>query len=178
MRNRNDAHLLELDHIRSSVRRADQDNEGMANKLDLLKSAHFGFESQEKELMDGLKDLERERDEWWVTASNQVEKIRGFKKDLELKTHRLEAAEEKIRVLESEKLALSAELTQAEADRQKLIWEYIPTVVKILHTNVEYKQSLAAPVSLCFTAGWLGGLAWEEKHRELFTKQYPYVQKL
>ncbi|GJV09474.1 hypothetical protein Tco_1347130 [Tanacetum coccineum] len=140
LRNCNDAHLLELDHLRSSVQRADQDNEGLTNKLALLESAHSGCESWEKELMDGLKYLERERDEWRATASNQVEKIRGLEKDLEPKTHRLEAAEEKIRVLESEKLALSTELTRAEADR-----------------------------------GW--DSAWE-KHQELFTKQYPYVQKV
>ncbi|GKB49610.1 hypothetical protein Tco_0900363 [Tanacetum coccineum] len=163
LQNLNDAYLLQLDHLRSSVQRADQDNEGLTNKLALLVSAHSGCESWEKELMDGLKDLERERDEWRATTSNQVEKIRGLEKDLEPKTHRLEAAEEKIRVLESEKLALSTELTRAEADRQKLVWEFIPAMVKRLHTSVEYRQSLAAP---------------EEKHRELFTKQYPYVQKV
>nr|GEV69977.1 hypothetical protein [Tanacetum cinerariifolium] len=139
------------------------DNEGLTNKLALVESAHSGCESQEKELMDGLKDLERERDEWRATASNQVEKIRGLEKDLERKTHRLEAVEEKIRVSKSEKLALSAELTRVEADHQKLVREFIPSVVKRLHTSVEYRQSLAAS---------------EEKHRELFIKQYPYVQKV
>ncbi|GKG25489.1 hypothetical protein Tco_0398635, partial [Tanacetum coccineum] len=53
--------------------------------------------------------------------------------------------EEKIRVLEGEKLALSADLAQAEADRQRIVWEFIPVVVKWLHTSVEYRQSLAAP---------------------------------
>nr|GEU36172.1 hypothetical protein [Tanacetum cinerariifolium] len=55
-----------------------------------------------------VKELERERDEWRATASDQ---------------------------------------------------EFIPTVVKRLHTSVKYRKSLAAPVQLCFTAGWLGGLA-------------------
>ncbi|GKC02448.1 hypothetical protein Tco_0994058, partial [Tanacetum coccineum] len=125
LRNHNDAHLLELDHLRSSVRRADQDNEGLTNKLALLESVHSGY--------------------------------------LEPKTHRLEAAEEKIRMLETEKLTLSTELTRAEADHQKLVQEFIPSVVKRLHTSAKYRQSLAAS---------------EEKHRELFTKQYSYVQKV
>ncbi|GKA40301.1 hypothetical protein Tco_0732894 [Tanacetum coccineum] len=119
-------------------------------------SAHSECPSQEKELLERLKDLERERDEW-----------------------------------------------RDEADRQNIVLEFIPVVVKRLHTSVEYRQSLAAPVSLCFTARWLGGLSlgrsedeisqilseskdldiegsrsWEAKHRELFTKSYPYVQKV
>ncbi|GJY58422.1 hypothetical protein Tco_0458314 [Tanacetum coccineum] len=203
LRNRNDVHLLELGHLRSSVRRTKQENEGLTNKLSLIESAHSGCESREKELTDVVKDLERERDEWRLTASNQVEQIRTLEKDLEPKACQLETAEERIRVLEDEKRALSAELARAEIDRQRLVREFIPTVVRRLHTSVEYRQALAAPVSLCYTAGWLGGISlgrseediagllagtedldiegsksWEAKHRELFTTQYPYVQKV
>ncbi|GJS97809.1 hypothetical protein Tco_0804777 [Tanacetum coccineum] len=71
LRNRNDAHLVELDHLRLSLRK--------------------------------------------------VEKIRSLEKDLEPRTHQLVAAEEKIGVLEREKLALSAQMAQAEADRKKLV---------------------------------------------------------
>ncbi|GJS95451.1 hypothetical protein Tco_0802419 [Tanacetum coccineum] len=139
LRNRNDAHLLELDCLRSSVRRLEQDNEGLVNKLALHESAHSGCESREKELMDGLKDLERERDEWGTTASNQVKQIRNLEKDLEPKARQLGVAEEKIRVLEGEKLALSANLAQAEADRQRIVREFILVVVKRLtiSPNVE-----------------------------------------
>ncbi|GJW01694.1 hypothetical protein Tco_1556945 [Tanacetum coccineum] len=106
LRNRNDANLLELDHLRSSVRRTEQENEGLTNKLSLIESAHSGCESREKELTDVVKDLERERDEWRLTASNQVEEIRTLEKDLEPKACQLETAEERIRVLEDEKRAL------------------------------------------------------------------------
>ncbi|GKC06641.1 hypothetical protein Tco_0998251 [Tanacetum coccineum] len=75
----------------------------------------------------------------------------------------VEVAEEKIRGLKREKLALSAEVAQAEADRQQLVREFIPAVVKRLHATVEYRKSLAAP---------------EGKHRELFTMSCPYVQKV
>ncbi|GJY25837.1 hypothetical protein Tco_0400563, partial [Tanacetum coccineum] len=111
--------------------------------------------------------------------------------------------EEREKVLEGEKVAIQAKTDQAEKDRHRLVREFIPAVVKRLHTSVEYRQSLAAPVSLCFTAGWFGGFSlgqteddiarmlsetrdldiegsksWEVKHRELFTMQYPYVQKV
>nr|GEW49208.1 hypothetical protein [Tanacetum cinerariifolium] len=106
-------------------------------------------------------------------------------------------------VLEGEKRALSVELARSEVDRQKLVHEFIPVVVRRLHTSVEYRQALAVPVSLCYTAGWLGGISlgrseeeiagllaetkdldiegpksWETKYRELFAKQVPYVQKV
>ncbi|GKD55611.1 hypothetical protein Tco_1288998, partial [Tanacetum coccineum] len=105
--------------------------------------------------------------------------------------------------LEREKLALSDEVVEVEADRKNLVREFIPTVIKRLHMSVEYRQSLAASVGSCYTAGWLGRLSmgrteeqivqilsesqdpdiegsktWEAKHRELFTKSYPYVQKI
>ncbi|GJW44002.1 hypothetical protein Tco_0072801 [Tanacetum coccineum] len=96
-----------------------------------------------------------------------------------------------------------ANLAQAEIDRHKLIREFVPDVVRKLHMSVEYRKSLAVLVCLCFTAGWLGGLslgktegqivvvlsetsnlniegskAWKDKHRELFTMQYPFIKKM
>nr|GEV52355.1 hypothetical protein [Tanacetum cinerariifolium] len=71
----------------------------------------------------------------------------------------LQSMMEKIRVPEREKLALSAQVAQADADRKKLVREFILALVKRLHTSVEYRKSLAAPVLLCFTVGWLGGLS-------------------
>ncbi|GKA83834.1 hypothetical protein Tco_0805429 [Tanacetum coccineum] len=169
----------------------------------MIDNAYSECPSREKELLERLKDLERERDEWRVTASSQVERIQGLEKEVEPRVQQLAVVEGKIKGLENEKLALSAKVAQAEADRQSIVQEFIPTVVKRLHTNVEYRQSLAASVSMCFTAGWLGGLSlgrsedeivqilseyedldiegsrsWEAKHRELFTKSYPYIQKI
>nr|GEX85911.1 hypothetical protein [Tanacetum cinerariifolium] len=61
------------------------------------------------------------------------------------RTRQLVATKEKIGVLECEKLALSAQVAQADADHKKLIREFIPTVVKRLHTSVEYRKILVAP---------------------------------
>ncbi|GJS86016.1 hypothetical protein Tco_0752557 [Tanacetum coccineum] len=198
-----DVQSLELDRLRSSLQIMTQDNNVLNKRLVLLDGAHSECMSRDKELSDRVNDLERERDEWRSTASDQVEKIRSLEKDLEPRTQQLIAAEEKVKALENEKLALSAQLAQAETDRKKLVREFIPTVVKRLHASVEYRKSLAEPVQLCFTAGWLGGLSlgrtedeitrflsetedldiegsksWEAKHHELFKMSYPYVQKV
>ncbi|GKA36912.1 hypothetical protein Tco_0723477 [Tanacetum coccineum] len=148
-----------LERLRLSLQRANQDNEGLTKKLTMLDNAHSDCPYREKELSDKVKYLERERNEWRATASDQVEKIRSLEKDLEPRTQQLKVAKEKVGVLESEKLALSAKVALAEADRKNLIWEFIPKVVERLHTSVDYRKTLATPVSLCFTAGWLGGLA-------------------
>ncbi|GJT65198.1 hypothetical protein Tco_1016678 [Tanacetum coccineum] len=147
--NRSDVHLVELDHLRSSLQRVTQDNEGLTNKLNLLDSAHRMFISRERVGEKGERSREGRVEDYCLGS------------------------------------------------------EFIPDVVKRLHTSVKYRQSLAAQVSLCFTARWLRGLSlgrsedqvaqfltgtkdldieglksWEEKHRELFTKQYPYIKKV
>ncbi|GJZ29126.1 hypothetical protein Tco_0573773 [Tanacetum coccineum] len=76
-------------------------------------------------------------------------------------------AEERVKVLEGEKLDLVGKLSQAETDRKVLVREFIPTVVKRLHTSFEYQKSLAATVGLCFTAGWLGGLGLGRTEEEI-----------
>nr|GEW56640.1 hypothetical protein [Tanacetum cinerariifolium] len=97
------------------------------------------------------------------------ENLESDKRDLEPKTQQLMAAEEKVKMLERERLSLSTQLSQSEADRKKLVKEFILTVVKRLHTSVEYRKSLVAPVQLCFTARWLGGLALGRTKEEKIT---------
>ncbi|GKG12579.1 hypothetical protein Tco_0346816 [Tanacetum coccineum] len=88
-------------------------------------------------------------------------------------------------------------------DHHKIVQEFISAVMSGLHASVEYRKSLAVPISLCFTAGWLGGLilrnneeeitamlsetsnldiegsnSWKDKHREIFTKQYLTSRRL
>ncbi|GJS12858.1 hypothetical protein Tco_0407330 [Tanacetum coccineum] len=109
-----------------------------------------------------------------LDAAHSVERIKVLEEALEPKSVQLAAAEGKVKVLEDEKVALRAKLDQAEKDRHKLVREFIPTVVKKLHTSIEYRQSLAAPVSLCSTAGWLGGLSLGRIEDQI---AYAYVQK-
>ncbi|GKA72142.1 hypothetical protein Tco_0778358 [Tanacetum coccineum] len=69
------------------------------------------------------------------------------------KSVQLAMVEGKVKVLEDEKPVLLAKLDQAKKDHHKLVREFIPTVVKKLYTSIEYRQSLVASVSLCFTTG-------------------------
>ncbi|GKG33575.1 hypothetical protein Tco_0433734, partial [Tanacetum coccineum] len=122
LRNRIDVELTELERLRVGFRNVTQDNKELNKKLALLDNAHSGCSSREKDM---VKELERERDEWRATASGQVEKIRLLEKDLEPKTQQLTTVEERIEVLEREKLVLSDQLSQGEADRKKLVKEFI-----------------------------------------------------
>ncbi|GKD99346.1 hypothetical protein Tco_1387330, partial [Tanacetum coccineum] len=106
-------------------------NIGLTKELTLLDNVHSSCSEWEKELVDNLRDMEKERDDWRKTASEQVKRIRGLEEALVPQSKQLAASEER----------------------------FIPAMVKRLHTSVEYRKSLAAPVSLCFTAGGLSGLS-------------------
>nr|GFA15938.1 hypothetical protein [Tanacetum cinerariifolium] len=60
LRNRNDAQLEELDPLRPSLQRTTQENEDLNQRLTLLDSVHSECPSREKELLERVKDLERE----------------------------------------------------------------------------------------------------------------------
>ncbi|GKC84406.1 hypothetical protein Tco_1140123 [Tanacetum coccineum] len=168
LRNRSDTQRGELNRLRTDLQIQMQANSRLSKQLSLLETIHSSCSDTKRELAD----------------------------------RQLVDAEEKIQLPEEEKNSLVAQLAQAEMDCQKIVKEFIPVVVHRLHTSVEYWKSLVAPVGLCFTAGWLEGLSlekkedeiakmlygcsdldiegsktWKDRHRELFTMQYPYVQK-
>ncbi|GJX43819.1 hypothetical protein Tco_0260495 [Tanacetum coccineum] len=153
-------------------------NADLSKEFSLLSSAHSSCVDKERVLLDRLKKVETKRDDWRRTASEQVERIKGLEVSSEAQGKLLETAEERVRFLEGENVKLAAGMAKEE-------------------------MSIAAPVSLCFTAGWLGGLSlgrtpdqieeliaqsdnldvegsktWKAKHRELFTKSYPFIQKV
>nr|GEY99542.1 hypothetical protein [Tanacetum cinerariifolium] len=145
------SHLATLaeDEFSGNLSNVENHNDAYSVELEHLREGVVGYG----------EDLERERDAWRETASDEVEKIWSLEKDLEPRTQQLMVAEEKIGVLERDKLAHWAEVAQAEADLKKLVREFIHAVVKRSHTNVEYRKSLAFPVSLCFATVWLEGLS-------------------
>nr|GEU61936.1 hypothetical protein [Tanacetum cinerariifolium] len=71
-----------------------------------------------------------------------VERIKSLEEILEPKSRQLADVEKRVKVLEGEKAALVAELTQANMDLYRLVREFIPTVVRKPHTSVEYRKSL------------------------------------
>nr|GEV50902.1 hypothetical protein [Tanacetum cinerariifolium] len=70
-----DAHLGELDCLRTDLQRKMQANDGLSKKFALLDNAHSMCSERENELTDKLKDMEKERDDWRKTASEHAEKI-------------------------------------------------------------------------------------------------------
>ncbi|GJW29367.1 hypothetical protein Tco_0046242 [Tanacetum coccineum] len=128
-----DVQLEELNRLRDNLRREMLKNNGLTKQLSLLETIHLSCPDREHELMDQLKEVKKERDDW----------------------------------------------------------------------RSEYRKIIAIPVGLCYTAGWLGGLSLgktkdqiapilsetrnldikgsktrKDNHRELFTKQCPFIQKV
>nr|GEX73675.1 hypothetical protein [Tanacetum cinerariifolium] len=169
LRNCHDTDLAELERLRSGHRKVNQDKDEITKKFTLLDNAYSESTSLEKELLDMVKELKNKRDEWRATASDQVEQIRHLERDLKPKTQQLITAKEKVKMLERKRLALSAQLSQSEAGRKKLVKEFIPTV-----TEEEVARFLSETQDLDIE----GSKSWEERHRALFTTPYPYVQKI
>nr|GEX92410.1 hypothetical protein [Tanacetum cinerariifolium] len=103
------------------------------------------------ELLDRVKDLEKERDDGRRTASDQVERIRGL--------------EEREKVLEAEKVSLQDKTYQAKKDRHWLVQKFIPA--SLGRTEDDTTRMLSETRDLDIE----GSKSWEAKHRELFTMQ-------
>ncbi|GJX80063.1 hypothetical protein Tco_0328212 [Tanacetum coccineum] len=63
--------VLSQDRLRSDLQREMQANDGLSKKFVLLDSAHSSCSDREKKLLDWLKDIEKERDDWRQIASKQ-----------------------------------------------------------------------------------------------------------
>ncbi|GJV25394.1 hypothetical protein Tco_1378089 [Tanacetum coccineum] len=80
--NHSNTQLEEIHHLRSNLQREMQANDGLSKKLALLESVHSNFLDRERELMDRLKDVEKERDDWRQTDSKQVEMIKKLEETI------------------------------------------------------------------------------------------------
>ncbi|GJV41881.1 hypothetical protein Tco_1420321 [Tanacetum coccineum] len=152
-----DVQLEELNRLRNNLQKEMQANSELSKQFTLLDSAHSSCEDKERELMDQLKDMDKERDDWRGTASRQVKRIRVLEGKLGSKSQQLNVAEERVRALEGDNNKLVSHLAQAEMERHKLVREFISDVVRKLLASSEYKKSMAVPIGMCFTIGWLGG---------------------
>ncbi|GKB24035.1 hypothetical protein Tco_0863436 [Tanacetum coccineum] len=134
-----DFQLEELNRLRNDLQKVMQTNDGLSKQISLLDSVYSSSEDKECELADQLKEMEKERDNWRRTTSEQVEQIK------------------------------------AEIDCHKLIREFISEVMKRLHASSVYRKSLAIPTR---NLDIEGSKAWKDKHHEIFTKRYSYIQKV
>ncbi|GJT80301.1 hypothetical protein Tco_1054643 [Tanacetum coccineum] len=98
----------ELSRLRNDLQREMQGNDGLSKKLALLESVHSSCPDRERELMNNLKDMEKKRDVWRQTVSDQEERIKKLEEVIEPKSKQLTDVEGRIRVLENEKTALVA----------------------------------------------------------------------
>ncbi|GKE60675.1 hypothetical protein Tco_1511042, partial [Tanacetum coccineum] len=94
-------------------------------QLEELKTAYSSCPDRENELIDQLIEVEKERDDWRLIASGQVEKIKALEGEIEPKSWLLAEATGQLKEL-----------------------------------------------------GHEGYKTWKDKHRELFTKQYLFIQKV
>nr|GEW13437.1 transposase (putative), gypsy type [Tanacetum cinerariifolium] len=161
LRNHRDTDLAELKRLIYGLRKANQDKDEIIKKFTMFDNAHSKCTSQEKELLDMVKELERERDEWRATASGHVEQIWHLERDLEPKTQQLIAVEEKVEMLKRVRLALSAQLSQSEADRR---------------TEEEVARFLSETQDL--DIGYRGVKVMGRKAPSTFHHALPYVQKI
>ncbi|GJV33545.1 hypothetical protein Tco_1393945 [Tanacetum coccineum] len=71
LRNRCNVQMEELSHLRIDLQRQTHANDGISKKFLLLDSVHSSYEDKKRELLDQLKEMEKERDDWRKTASEQ-----------------------------------------------------------------------------------------------------------
>ncbi|GKC21579.1 hypothetical protein Tco_1023729 [Tanacetum coccineum] len=140
----------------------------LLKRHDQLNSDYTGLcnrsEVQLAELDCLWSDYQREmqKNEWLsknLTLLDNTHAIKKLEEAIEPKSKQLSDTEGRILMLENEKTVLVAELAQAEMDCQKVVPEFVPTVVNRLHSSFEYQKSLVVPIGLCFTAGWMGKVA-------------------
>ncbi|GKA40796.1 hypothetical protein Tco_0733389 [Tanacetum coccineum] len=106
---------------RNDLQRMMQTNDGLSKQLSLIDSVHSSCEDKERELVNQLKEMEKERYDWRRTASELVENIKVLEGEIEPKSWRLADAKERVRQLEGENSKLVSDLAQAEMDHHKLI---------------------------------------------------------
>ncbi|GKB24034.1 reverse transcriptase domain-containing protein, partial [Tanacetum coccineum] len=72
-----DFQLEELNRLRNDLQKVMQTNDGLSKQISLLDSVYSSSEDKECELADQLKEMEKERDNWRRTTSEQVEQIKA-----------------------------------------------------------------------------------------------------
>ena len=147
-------------------------------------------------LVDKVQGFNRERENWLKQNEEEAEKINKPKEALA-------ASQNNAKKLETEKMGLTADLAQAEVVRHNLVKSLIPMVVCRLLDSAEYKQSLAKPLSLSFSAGWQQGVGinrkpeeveqifnaskklnreapctWKAEFNKVFSLEYPFIKKI
>lgn len=95
-------------------------------------------------LEDRVSQLETEKEEWRKVSGDQAEKIKLL--EAQLKDTRLKLSDEEMacQELRQEKQDIAIAAGNAEVDRNRIVNEFIPEVVRRLLSSHEFKTTLAA----------------------------------
>ena len=138
----------------------------------------------------------REKGVWLDTEAQQLEKIKQLEAELA-------ASRDLVTKLQADNSDLTANLGQTEVVRQNTVKSLVPTVFRRLMDSEEYKKSLAKPLSLSYSAGWLDGVRlarkpeevekilrtskkvnleapsiWKEEFNKVFSLEYPFIRRV
>ena len=185
------------------IAQAEQERDEQKGLYHQLEAEHNGLQwrfdacaEREKELFDKVKDFDKERDVWLAKNAEQAERINQLEAELAASRSQVERAN-------AEKADMTANLAQSDIVRQNLVKCLIPLVFRRLSDSQEYKQALAKPFSLAYTAGWINGVGvgrtseeaegvfassrkvnreapqiWKAEFEKLFTLEFPYIKKI
>ena len=133
--------------------------QAVTDELEQVNAAHAGCVAGESEELKklkadqvGLKDrvaaLEAEKEEWRSVSANQATKIRLLEEDF--KKTRVQLADEDMTSQElwkeNQELAISS--GHVEIDRNKIVSQFVPEMIRRLLASYEYKKALAEPFNL------------------------------
>jgi chromosome segregation ATPase len=151
---------------------------------------------REEMLLGKTEEFGREKETWLNTNTQQTERIKQLEAELA-------ASKDLAARLKANNSDLTADLAQAEVVRQNMVKSLVPTVFRRLMDSEEYKKSLAKPLSLSFSAGWLEGIRlarkpeevdkiirtskkvnmeapsiWKTEFNKVFSLEYPFIKKV
>ncbi|GKA08046.1 hypothetical protein Tco_0687377, partial [Tanacetum coccineum] len=168
----------------------------LSNRYQQVRGEHAGCVKK-------LINAERERYELRAVNADQASHIKELEAELARKDSSLVFSDRisNERAVENERLV--SKLGYLEKEKTDSIGKLLPTVVRRLLNNHEYKESLSIPFNLAIQAGWAKGLAMKRsegdlmdvlrevqgfdphsdtrmtiEYDKLFTKTYPYVEKI
>ncbi|GKA52419.1 hypothetical protein Tco_0745734 [Tanacetum coccineum] len=171
LRNRSDTQIEELNRLRTGLYRQMQTNNGFSKQLDFLNGSHSSCEDKERELLGQLKEMEKERDDWRQTASEQVARIKELEEAINPKSNQLANATERVQALEADKCGISEEFGCS----YRLVFH--GRLARGLSLG-KTEDDIATMLSKTSNLDIKGSRKLKDKHRELFTMQYPYVRKI
>ncbi|GJZ83494.1 hypothetical protein Tco_0648667 [Tanacetum coccineum] len=175
----------------------------VSNLYNTLSNRHQQVRGEHAGCAEKLINAERERDELRAVNADQASHIEELEAELARKDSALVFSDRISNERAAENERLVSKLGYLEKEKTDSIGKVLPTVVRRLLNNHEYKESLSIHFNLAIQAGWAKGLAVKRSEEDLmdvlrevqgfdphsdtrmaveydklFTKTYPFVEKI